>query len=103
MTSISLFSTDLDDQQDNLYKTVKILRDLTEANRRKSKAKPNYSWRAPPFVEPLKTKIILIIFTPVNDCPNLTHGLLMAFSDLEKRKHRSFLEKHNAGARANIK
>ena len=27
----------------------------------------------------------------------------MAFSDLEKRKHKSFLEKHNAGARANIK
>ena len=52
MTSVSLFSTALDDQQDNLYKTVKILRDLTEANRRKSKAKPNYSWRAPPFVEP---------------------------------------------------
>ena len=26
----------------------------------------------------------------------------MAFSDLEKRKHKNFLEKHNAGARANI-
>ena len=27
----------------------------------------------------------------------------MAFSDLEKRKHKNFLEKHYAGARANIK
>ena len=26
----------------------------------------------------------------------------MAFSDLEKRKHKNFLEKHYAGARANI-
>ena len=26
----------------------------------------------------------------------------MAFSHLEKRKHKNFLEKHNAGARANI-
>ena len=42
------------------------------------------------------------MFTTVNDSPNLTHCLLMAFSDLEKRKHRNFLEKHYAGARANI-
>ena len=27
---------------------------------------------------------------------------LMAFSDLEKRKHKNFLEKHYAGAGANI-
>ena len=47
-----LFFRLINDQQDNLHKTVKILRDLTEANWRKSKAKPNYSWRAPPFVEP---------------------------------------------------
>ena len=44
-------------------------------------------------------KIILIIFITVNDSLNLT---LMAFSHLEKRKHKNFLEKHNAGARANI-
>ena len=42
------------------------------------------------------------MFTTVNDSPNLTHCLLVAFSDLEKRKHRNFLEKHYAGARANI-
>ena len=47
-------------------------------------------------------KIILIIFITVNDSLNLTHCLLMAFSHLEKRKHKNFLEKHNAGARANI-
>ena len=28
-------------------------------------------------------------------------ALLIAFSDLEKRKHESFLEKQHAGARAN--
>ena len=27
----------------------------------------------------------------------------MAFSDLDERKHKHFLEKHYAGARANIK
>ena len=31
---------------------VKILRDFIEANWRKSLAKPNYYWRAPPFLEP---------------------------------------------------
>ena len=58
--------------------------------------------RLPSWSLGLKTKIILIIFTPVNDSPNLTHCLLMAFSDLEKWKHKNFLEKHYAGARANI-
>ena len=43
-------------------------------------------------------KIILIIFITVNDSLNLIHCLLMAFSHLEKRKHKNFLEKHNAGA-----
>ena len=44
-------------------------------------------------------KIILIIFTTANDSPNLVHCILMARSDLEKRKHRNFLEKHFAAAR----
>ena len=45
----------------------------------------------------LITKIILLIFTTVNDSPNVAHRLLMAFSDLKKRKHKNFLEKHYAG------
>ena len=35
-------------------------------------------------------KIILLIFTTVNDISNLAHRLLMAFSELEKRKHKFF-------------
>ena len=62
-----------------------------EVNGSKSKAKPNYRWRAPPFVEPkLNNENILIIFTTENDSPNLARGLLMAFGDLEKRKHKIF-------------
>ena len=38
-------------------------------------------------------KIILLIFTTANDISNLAHCLLMAFSELEKRKHKIFLEK----------
>ena len=38
-------------------------------------------------------KIILLIFTTANDISNLAHRLLMAFSELEKRKHKIFLEK----------
>ena len=49
----------------------------------------------------LITKIILIIFTTVNNGPNLAHCFLIAYSDLEKRKHKNLLE-HYAGARANI-
>ena len=39
-------------------------------------------------------KTILDIFTTENNSPNLAHCLLMAFSDLEKQKHKNFLEKH---------
>ena len=39
------------------------------------------------------TKIILLIFTTANDNPNLGHRLLMAFSDLEKRKQKNCREK----------
>ena len=42
------------------------------------------------------------VFTTANDSPNLAHCLLMAFSDLEKQKYKSFWEKHDAGARTNI-
>ena len=38
-------------------------------------------------------KIILLIFTTANDISNLAHRILMAFSELEKRKHKIFLEK----------
>ena len=38
------------------------------------------------------TKIILIKFATANDCPNLAHRLLMAFSDLERQNHKSFLQ-----------
>ena len=34
----------------------------------------------------------------MNDIPNLSHR---PFSDLEKRKHKSFPEKQHAGVRAN--
>ena len=49
------------------------------------------------------TKIILLIFTTANDSPNLAHRLLVAFSDLEKPRHKNFLERQNAGARANYR
>ena len=52
--------------------------------------------RLPSWSPSLITKIILLIFTTVNDSPNVAHRLLMAFSDLEKRKHKNFLKK-NAG------
>ena len=48
------------------------------------------------------TKIVLITLTTGNDSTNHAQCLLMAFCDLEKRKHKYFLEKHNAGGRANI-
>ena len=48
------------------------------------------------------TKTILIIFTIANDSPNLAHRLLMAFSDLEKQNHKTFLQKQYDGVRANI-
>ena len=48
------------------------------------------------------TKIILIIFTTANDSANLAHRLLMAFSDLEKQNHKTFLQKQYDGVRANI-
>ena len=48
-------------------------------------------------------KTILMILTTSNDNPNLGHSLLMAFSDLEKRKHKNFREKkHYAGGRVSI-
>ena len=34
--------------------------------------------------------------------PNLAHCLLMAFSDLEKRNHKIFLEKHYTRVHTNI-
>ena len=43
-----------------------------------------------------------VIFTIANDSLNLAHRPLMAFSDLEKWKHKNFPEKHYAGVRANI-
>ena len=47
-------------------------------------------------------KIILIIFTAANDDPNLAHRLLKAFSDLEKKNHKKFLQKQYDGVHANI-
>ena len=60
--------------------------------------------RLPSWSLSLKTKTISIIFTTVNDSPNLTYFFLMALSDLEKRKHEkvSGKTKLNVGARANI-
>ena len=42
-------------------------------------------------------KIILLIFTTVNDSPNLAHRLLVAFSDLEKPRHKNFSGKTERG------
>ena len=50
----------------------------------------------------MTTKIVLIVFTTANDSPNLAQCLFDGFNDLEKRKHKNFPEKHNAGACANI-
>ena len=49
----------------------------------------------------LITKIILIIFTTANDSPKLAHRSFDGFKWPE-RAETSFLEKHHAGARANI-
>ena len=43
-------------------------------------------------------KIILLIFTTVNDISNLAHRLLMAFSELEKRKQLRNIEQQPYGA-----
>ena len=43
-------------------------------------------------------KIILLIFTTVNDISNLAHRLLMAFSELEKRKQLRNIEQKPYGA-----
>ena len=58
--------------------------------------------RLPLWSLSLITIIILIIFTTANNSPNLAHCLLTVFSDLRKRKHKHFLEKHYASARANV-
>lgn len=47
-------------------------------------------------------KIILIIFTTANNCLNPVHCLLMAFSDLEKKKTLKFFRKHFTGTHTNI-
>ena len=93
MTSKTIFT--------KLWKFWEISPKQIEENQRKSQIIAGE--RLPSWSLSLKTKIILITFTTVNDSPNLTRCLLMAFSDLEKRKHKNFLEKHYAGARANIK
>ena len=80
------------------WKTVKILRDFTEENWRKSKEKLIIAGECLPSENlSLVTKIILITFTTANDSPNLVHFLLMAFRDLEKQKYDNLLEKHYAG------
>ena len=43
-------------------------------------------------------KIILLIFTTANDISNLAHRLLMAFSELEKRKQLRNIEQKPYGA-----
>ncbi|CAH3129813.1 unnamed protein product [Pocillopora meandrina] len=44
-------------------------------------------------------KIISMIFTTASDSLNFTHSLLMAFSDLEKRKHKHFFRKFMSSKR----
>ena len=39
---------------------------------------------------PFNISVPFLIFTTANDSPNLAHRLLMAYSDLEKRKHKNF-------------
>ena len=70
--------------------------DFTVSNWRKSQAKPNYRWRAPPFVEPWlnNENHRFIIFTTANDA----HRHLMTYSDLEKRNIK-ILKKNNTLAR----
>ena len=83
-----------------LWKFWEISRKKIEINQRQSQIITGgglHSW-SPGLV----TKIILIIFTTVNDSPNLADPLLIAFSDLEKQKQKFFFEKHCAGAHANI-
>ena len=62
--------------------------EVTEVNQRQSQIIAGE--RLPSWSLNLITKIILIIFTTENDSPNLARGLLMAFGDLEKRKHKIF-------------
>ena len=50
---------------------------------------------------PFNISVPFLIFTTANDSPNLAHRLLMAYSDLEKRKQK-FQEKHFTGVCANL-
>ena len=81
---------------------MKILREISPRQiEEKSKANQNIADEGPSsWSVRLITKIILIIFTTANDSSNLAHCLLIAFSDLAKRKHKNFSGKHYAGARA---
>ena len=82
-----------------LWKFWEISRKKIEINQRQSQIITGgrlHSW-SPGLV----TKIILIIFTTVNDSPNLADPLLIAFSDLEKQKQK-FFSKNIALARAPI-
>ena len=58
----------------------------------KDKAKLSMGERLPSWSLSLLMKIISMIFTTASDSPNFAHSLLVAFSDLEKRKHKHFLE-----------
>ena len=71
-------------------------------HRSKLQSKIIISEHLPSWSLSFTTKIILIIFTIANDSPNLSHRLLMAFSDLEKQNHKTFLQKQYDGVRANI-
>ena len=48
--------------------------------------------RLPSWSLSLLMKIISVIFTTAGDSPNFAQSLSMAFSDLEKRKDKHFLE-----------
>ena len=47
-------------------------------------------------------KIIFLIYTAASNSPILARCLLMAFNDIEKWKHKNFLEKQYTGAHTNV-
>ena len=87
-------------QFSQIVKTFEDFTEKIEENQRQSQVITGE--RLPLWSLSLITIIILIIFTTANNSPNLAHCFLTVFSDLRKRKHKHFLEKHYASACANV-
>ena len=82
---------DRQDKFDKSWKFWKISPKQIEENQRQSQIISSDCF--PSQSHSLITKMVFWIFTTTNDRTNLTHRLLIAFSDLEKRKQKSSRKK----------